>query len=527
MGQPQSQHYESFAHRHHHSAENIITLLEWLLVAFILALVFQGFAIQAFQIPTGSMAETLRGAHNQFRCLRCGYKFDTGKDSYSLDRPQCPNCNYYQVERFECLDCGKTFTTRQTQCPECNSKKVENIKYEVKNGDRIFVLKCIYQFFEPKRWDVVVFKNPTEPKVNFIKRLVALPDETVQIINGDLYIDGEIKRKPVNVQKELWMPIFVQDFQPLQACEYFDEKIRQGKEPYNKVWLPPFKNEDGSEWDLQPMCYTLDDESDKQHVISFQTDNPDEFRASYAYNDSSKYGYKPICSDLMITFFAKGQSSDGYIGASLEKYGVLYSAQVNFAGSLVFLKTVGGVTTRLAESGMAAVLKSEAYEKFEFANVDQQLVLRWGQKRFSYDLSKDASFRMQTEDENSPAVKIFASGPAQLCHIGLYRDIFYMGREDTNALRATADKPFTLEDDQFFVCGDNCNNSLDARMWNTEGLGNNGIKYRTGTVPRDYMMGKAVMVYWSQTFKPAENFPPIIPNLGNIKVIYGGSEQLY
>ena len=85
-----------FERRHHSSVEGVVTLLDWLLVAFILALVFQAFGIQAFQIPTGSMAETLRGDHYRMRCIQCGYPFDTGSDSLSLDLPQCPNCGRLQ-----------------------------------------------------------------------------------------------------------------------------------------------------------------------------------------------------------------------------------------------------------------------------------------------------------------------------------------------------------------------------------------------------------------------------------------------
>jgi signal peptidase I len=495
----QTQPHESFAHRHHHSAESIITLFEWLLVAFILALVFQGFGVQAFQIPTGSMAETLRGAHYQFRCIRCGYEFDTGNGGFSLDRPQCPNCNYFQP-------------------PSAFGP--------LKNGDRIFVLKCIYQFFDPKRWDVVVFKNPTNPRDNFIKRLVALPGETVQLINGDLYIDGKIMRKPLNVQRELWMPIFVQDFQPMAAEQHFNTLIEEGKDQVNTIWRQPFKNERNSIWDLQPGRYVLRDQSGRRHVMAFQPDNSNEFRATYAYNSSAGYAYRPVCSDLMITFYAEGQNPDGYIGASLEKFGVIYSAQVNFSGSLTFTKTVNGTTTPLGRPMLTGRIETGVYEKFEFANVDQQLVLRWGDKRFSYNLAADPSFRGgDAQNEETPSVKIFAAGSAQLCHIGLYRDIFYIGEGE--ALRATADNPFTLGTDQFFVCGDNCNDSSDARLWSVKGIGNNGKTYRTGTVPREYMMGKAVMVYWSQAFRPAPKSPPMIPNLGNIKIIYGGSEQLY
>ena len=71
----------------------------------------------------------------------------------------------------------------------------------VTKGDKILALKCIYQFFEPKHWDVVVFRSPLEPQTNYIKRLVGRPGETVKIIDGDVYIDGQISRKPAKIQK--------------------------------------------------------------------------------------------------------------------------------------------------------------------------------------------------------------------------------------------------------------------------------------------------------------------------------------
>jgi signal peptidase I len=501
MEEKRPQPQESLAHRHQHSVENIITLLEWLVVAFILALMFMTFAMQAFQIPTGSMAETLCGAHYQVRCVRCGHAFDIGNDAVSYARPQCPNCGY--IEPPHALG-------------------------PVKNGDRIFVLKSIYQFFEPKRWDVVVFKNPTDPQINFIKRLIALPEETVELVNGDIFIDGKIARKPINVQREMWMPIFLQDYQPLEATEQFNELVFQGQDGDNKIWDPPFENEPNSLWQLEDKTvFTLGEKADTRHTMVYVSDNPNDFRAFYGYNESVGYSFKPIVSDLMVSFYAKSDDPQGSIGASLEKYGVLYSAQVEFDGAMVFTKTVNGETTRLREPMLTGGIETGQFEKFEFANVDQLLVLRWGGKRFSYDLSKDESFQPQDADyEEPPTVRLFASGPAQIRHVELYRDIFYMG-EEGGSVRATQDHPFTLNPDEFFVCGDNSNNSHDCRSWGKEGFGNNGDSYPKGIVPRDYMMGKAVMVYWSQAFRPAGNLPSMIPNLCNLKVISGGSETEY
>src|SRR3954447_26533945 len=81
--------------------------LESILVAFILAFIFRAFVVEAFVIPTGSMAPTLLGAHMRFRCNDCGYRFDinypaqnragdlvfadTADINYNV---HCPNCGY-------------------------------------------------------------------------------------------------------------------------------------------------------------------------------------------------------------------------------------------------------------------------------------------------------------------------------------------------------------------------------------------------------------------------------------------------
>lgn len=52
----------------------------------------------------------------------------------------------------------------------------------------LIVNEISYRFTEPKRGDVVVFKYPRNPKQYFIKRVIALPNESVKIENGSVYI---------------------------------------------------------------------------------------------------------------------------------------------------------------------------------------------------------------------------------------------------------------------------------------------------------------------------------------------------
>lgn len=58
-------------------------------------------------------------------------------------------------------------------------------------GDRMLANMVVYRFFSPKKEDVIVFKEPVEEKLNYTKRLVALPGETIKIENGILTTNGE------------------------------------------------------------------------------------------------------------------------------------------------------------------------------------------------------------------------------------------------------------------------------------------------------------------------------------------------
>ena len=63
-------------------------------------------------------------------------------------------------------------------------------------GDRIFVDKTIYKKADPKRGDVVVFISPDDSMKFYIKRIVGLPGETIEIKNGAAVINGITVKEP-------------------------------------------------------------------------------------------------------------------------------------------------------------------------------------------------------------------------------------------------------------------------------------------------------------------------------------------
>lgn len=78
------------------------------------------------------------------------------------------------------------FTTYIGQYTRVNGISMENT---IDNNDYLFIDKVTYREEDPKRFDIIVF--PYSNNVYYIKRIIGLPSETVQIIGSTIYIDGE------------------------------------------------------------------------------------------------------------------------------------------------------------------------------------------------------------------------------------------------------------------------------------------------------------------------------------------------
>jgi signal peptidase I len=110
-------------------------------------------------------------------------------------------------------------------------------------GDFILVNKLVYRFSEPRRGDIVVFKYPIEPKIDFIKRIVALPGEEVEVRNNQVFINGkplpliEVGREEENgVRKFIYEEVLPEG---IKHKVQFYEDFPFSKRDFGPVVVPP------------------------------------------------------------------------------------------------------------------------------------------------------------------------------------------------------------------------------------------------------------------------------------------------
>ena len=91
------------------------------------------------------------------------------------------------------------------------------------NGEYILTNKIMYKLKDPKRGDVVIFKSPKNPEIDYIKRVIGVPGETVTLIAGQYYINGKLLEEPYEFNKPMFGGSFLHENEPVEVPpgEYF------------------------------------------------------------------------------------------------------------------------------------------------------------------------------------------------------------------------------------------------------------------------------------------------------------------
>ncbi len=112
---------------------------------------------------------------------------------------------------------------------------------------RMFGFRLAYQFSEPQRGDIVIFKYPDDERENYVKRVIGLPNETIDIIDGKVYINNSDTPLEEEYLKETWIVMNGSDT-PLHfevpENSYFMLGDNRNDSKDSRYWANPFVKED-------------------------------------------------------------------------------------------------------------------------------------------------------------------------------------------------------------------------------------------------------------------------------------------
>lgn len=480
--------------------------LEYFAVLILVVLLLRQVVVEAFRIQYGSMAPTLVSTHQEVRCPSCGWVFDVGSDKAGTEGEiECPNCRYRWTGASEYDRSGQPILFRDPEWlwnaarlrsgPPLQSTDAANRIY--RGASRIFVNKFIYSLREPRRWEVVVFLYPfysvqcrdchwraeevesTKDLVcpvcgsrdievstkNFIKRLVGLPGETIELKDGDVYADGVIQRKPPNVQAQLWLHVFDSAFSPRQNM--------------GSAWWDAGGNRERCVADSSSGMIRVDAQGvDEPVMAAFGRRIMD----SYAY-DGLSYEASPRSlgaagrfevGDCRISARARLLSQDPAGGAAV--------LEIGDAGHVFeFTVGAGGGTNAVLEADGTPVrqtsvtgLSANRPQWIALENYDDRVVCKVGGREvLRYDYRAGSGGRRR--------VRLGARGATVLWErVVIERDIYYVNVGDYYE----APPAYELGAGQYFVLGDNSPVSRDSRNWKKPG------------VPVENLIGRAFFVFW-------------------------------
>lgn len=97
----------------------------------------------------------------------------------------------------------------------------ESMEITLQDGDKIVINKLAYLFLDPKRYDIIVFKQSgNEHSYYNIKRVIGLPGERIKILDGIVYINGEALAEPM-VAEPIRIPGLADEDFTLDEDEFF------------------------------------------------------------------------------------------------------------------------------------------------------------------------------------------------------------------------------------------------------------------------------------------------------------------
>ncbi|CAN5304179.1 hypothetical protein BH11PLA2_BH11PLA2_39060 [soil metagenome] len=424
---------------------NTIRQLLYSVTIFITLFLFvRTFFLEPFGVPTGSMATSFLGNHRECDCPRCGYRVVVGE----------PGPNEHN-------------TLAGATCPNCGERKIDLTTAREIPGDRLMVDKNVFQARKPRRWEVAVFRCPVDDSKPYVKRVVGLPGEAVQIVQGDILANGELQRKTLAECREVWIPVFDQahappgGWGPRWLVRNIADPPRLPKIAIDTTAGPEI---------LQGSDIVLDATTETTPVLgltyrhwNLDLNHEQGISDWLAYNGAARRQGAAV-HDFAVTFDLEVTAGRGSFALRLQDGGA--SAFVDFPVATdepARLSRDGGDTP----AQYAVQLQPGKTYRIEYALFDRRAHVSVDGTLFGTGLDLPATRTdLTTRESVSHPVQMGVKGVRVVLHnFKIYRDVHY--RSDGNNGVASA---FQLGTESYFLLGDNSNNSHDSREWAIAGV---------------------------------------------------------
>jgi signal peptidase I len=421
-------------------------------------LLFRTFSAEAYVVPTGSMAPTLLGHHQELTCPNCGSVFVVGIDDDGKPaRAVCPNCGKSDLDRVPAVEC---------------------------NGDRVLVQKFLYEFRPPRRWEVSVFHFPAEPTQAYVKRVVGLPGDSVQIEGGNVLINGQIARKSLDELRA--MQILVHDSRcvPLDSDRFPRWFFLRGW-PWRRL-ASGWSRKNGGFVHTAPAA----NPSDPEDWLVYRHWDPmlgryGAIRDHYAYNGTD-LAADNVVPDLALEARVIVGEDVETLAAMIRSGGDRFVVRIPVRGSrtLEVARNDRRCLVLPLRNRLETVKRWPAELKLEASVVDRRLSVALDGELLFEPLDYDDPTPGPVASDSPVALGV-RGGALAVSEIKVFRDVYYtstIGRSPRHP--HGVHQAYQLGADEYFVLGDNSPISNDSRFWSGNPV-----------VPRSMFLGKPFLVH--------------------------------
>jgi signal peptidase I len=144
----------------------------------------------------------------------------------------------------------------------------------IEEGEYIMVSKAAYFFGEPQRGDIIVFDSPQDPKTDLIKRIIALPGDTIEIMDDKVTVNGTPLAEPYILEPPHYL-VLPEEIPPGHYFVLGDN--RNNSSDSHRGWTAPRQNIVGKAWITYWPPYRWRLIPNYSVNVNTQTANPDIF----------------------------------------------------------------------------------------------------------------------------------------------------------------------------------------------------------------------------------------------------------